>query len=154
MISYLPIQNDKPVMEYLRPLHLQYWILCIEISRIPVRKLCARICIYFHTNTIMLLSQNVQRIHIDISVDKDYLILCFLDDRCDQAERIIDLSVEKIFLLRFCMILNVLKHLVKLLILAFLVIQLFQFYISNLLEEKRIAGYKVAHLNKYVHYTN
>ena len=108
-------------MEYLSLLHCQCRILRIELSRIPVRKLCTRICINLHIHTGVLLRQNVQRIDIHISVNQDYLFLRFPDDGCDQAERIVNLTIKEYLLLRFCVILNIPEYLVKLLIRIFLV---------------------------------
>ena len=98
-------------MEYLRLLHRQRWILCIEIGGICISQPCIRICKNLHVNAGVLLCQNVQRIYINISVNQDYFFLRLLDNRCDQAERIIDLAIKEYLLLRFCMILNILKYL-------------------------------------------
>ena len=135
MIRCPSIQYDKSVMKHLRLLYRQCRILCIEINHIPVCKRRTCICINLHINAGILLCQNVQRIHIYIPVNQDNLAGSFSDDGYDQAERIINLTVKEYLLLRFCMILNVPKHLVKLLIRAFLIFQLFQFHMAYLLKE-------------------
>ena len=83
MIRFIPIQNYKSVVEYLRPIHRQCRVLGIKIGCVSIGKLCARIGINLHINAVFLLCQNVQSIHIYIPVNQDNLSSGPLNDRCD-----------------------------------------------------------------------
>ena len=126
MIGCLSVQNNKPVMKYLCFLYRQIWILRIEIGNIRICQSCTCICIYLDIYAGILLRQDVQSVNIHVSVDQNNLLLCFLNNRGNQAEGIIDLPIKEYFLLRFSMILNILEYFIKSLIGALLVLKLYR----------------------------
>ena len=100
-------------MEYLRLLNCQSGILCVKNRCITIRKLCTFKCVNFHIYAGILLCKYIKSIYINIAIYQNDFFLCFLYDRCDQGKCIIYLAIKEYFLLRFCMILNLLERLIK-----------------------------------------
>ena len=101
-----------------------------------------------------LLGKQIQRIDVHIAIYQSNFSFCLLNQRNQQAERIINLPIKEDFLLRRGMVVDVPEHFVKALVRAFLIFKLFQFNIADTLKQKRIVGNKAAHLHKGVHNAN
>ncbi len=76
--------------------------------------------------------------------------MCFLYQLYKQAERIIDLSVTKNFLVFFGIVINIFENLIKL----FIRLQLFQFHFSDPVEQRCVVGNEVSHFPKGSHNEN
>ena len=105
-------------------------------------------------NALLFLRQQVQRVHIHISVDQDNAVLRRPDQFHQKAERIVDLPLEEHLLRGLLTGPNVFKHLLKLFVRLLLVFQLLQFHAADPFKQRSIAGDKPPHLNKSLHDLN
>ena len=95
MIGGLVVQNDEPVMENLRSLDRQCRVLCVKVGCIGIGQPCAGVSVNLYINACVLLCQNIQRIHIHITIDQNDFLLRFLDNGRDQVEGIVNLTVKE-----------------------------------------------------------
>ena len=141
-------------MEHLRSCHFQCRILRIKLGNVLICQPRTCIGITFYAHIGLLLGKQIQRIDVHIAIYQSNFSFCLLNQRNQQAERIINLPIKEDFLLRLGMVVDVPEHFVKALVRAFLIFKLFQFNIADTLKQKRIIGNKAAHLHKCVHNAN
>ena len=81
MICSAAIKNDEPIMEHLRFIHCQCWVLCVEIGNIGIGQFCACVSVYFYIDTNIFLGQYIQSIDINVSINQNDFLFCFLNPK-------------------------------------------------------------------------
>ena len=76
----------------------QLRILGVECADILRRQFCVCMRVNGYINTGLLLSQEIQRLHINIPINQDNFLCSLLDQVGKQDKSIINLSVKKQFL--------------------------------------------------------